>query len=119
VNATGDEMRTDGTLTVVQLANCANSQTEYTRANPLIPIHPRSRLVRYLRTQVLIYKGDVIRGNLIYSGYYVGCIGIHALRFRHRHGQEEDADGLPLSPVSPDTLFPQLAFGGGPSATAR
>jgi len=25
VNATGDEMRTDGMLTVVQLADCANS----------------------------------------------------------------------------------------------
>ena len=113
VNATGDEMRTDGMLTVVQLADCANSRTEYTRANPLIPIHPRSRLVRYLRTQVLLYKGDVVRGNLVYSGYYVGRIGIHALRFRHQHGQEEDADGLPLSPVSPDTLFPQIALGAG------
>ena len=113
VNATGDEMRTDGMLTVVQLADCANSRAEYRRTNPLIPIHPRSRLVRYLRTQVLLYKGDVVRGNLIYSGYYVGRIGIHALRFRHQHGQEEDADGLPFSPVSPDTLFPQFALGGG------
>jgi hypothetical protein len=113
VNATGDEMRTAGALTVVQFADCANSRTEYTRANPLIPIHPRSRLVRYLRTQVLLYKGDVVRGNLIYSGYYVGRIGIHALRFRHQHGQEEDADGLPFSPVSPDTLFPRITFGGG------
>jgi LssY C-terminus len=113
VNATGDEMRTAGALTVVQLADCANSQTEYARANPLIPVRPRSRLVRYFRTQVLVYKSDVVRGNLIFSGYYVGRVCIHALRFRHRHGQEEDADGLPLSPVSPDTLFPQITFGGG------
>ena len=113
VNATGDEMRTDGMLTVVQLADCANSPTEFTRANPLIPVRPHSRLVRYLRTQVLLYRGDVVRGNLIYSGYYVGRIGIHALRFRHLHGQEEDADGLPFSPVSPDTLFPPITFAGG------
>ena len=38
---TGDEMRTEGMLTVVQLADCANSQTEVARANPLIPIRPR------------------------------------------------------------------------------
>lgn len=113
MNATGDEMRTDGELTVVQLADCANSPTQYTRANPLIPVRPHSRLVRYLRTQVLVYRSDVVRGNLIYSGYYVGRVCIHALRFRHRHGQEEDADGLPLSPVSPDTLFPQITLGGG------
>jgi len=113
VNATGDEMRTAGALTVVQLAECTNTRTENARANPLIPVRPHSWLVRYLRTQVLLYKGDVVRGNLIYSGYYVGRIGIHALRFRHQHGQEEDADGLPFSPVSPDTLFPQITFGGG------
>jgi len=113
VNATGDEMRTAGALTVVQLAECTNTRTENARANPLIPVRPHSWLVRYLRTQVLLYKGDVVRGNLIYSGYYVGRIGIHALRFRHQHGQEEDADGLPFSPVSPDTLFPQITFAGG------
>jgi hypothetical protein len=119
VNATGDEMRTNGTLSVVQLADCANSPAASSRANPLIPVRPHSWLVRYLRTQILVYKGDVVRGNLIYSGYYVGRVCIHAFRFRHRHGQEEDADGLPLSPVSPDTLFPQFAFNGPAAAPAR
>jgi len=113
VNATGDQMRTDGTLTVVQLADCQPPTFEYTRGNPLIPIHPRSRIARFLRTQVLVYKGDVVRGNLIYSGYYVGRICVHAFRFHHQHGQEPDADGLPLSPVSPDTLFPNITLGGG------
>ncbi|HET7109177.1 MAG TPA: LssY C-terminal domain-containing protein [Candidatus Acidoferrum sp.] len=110
MNATGDEMRTDGMLTVVQLADCANSQTQVAHTTPLIPIHPHSRFVRYLRTQVLIYKGDVIRGNLIFSGYYVGRVCIHAFRTRHQHGQEEDSDGLPLSPASPDTLFPPITI---------
>ena len=119
VNATGDEMRTDGVLTVVQLADCSNSPATLARANPLIPVHPHSRLVRYLRTQVLAYRGDVVRGNLIFSGYYVGRVCIQAFRSRHRHGQEEDADGLPLSPISPDTLFPQFAFNGTSVAAAR
>src|SRR5260370_1306942 len=114
VNATGDEMRTDGMLTVVQLADCANSRTEYTRANPLIPIHPRSRLVRYLRTQVLLYKGDVVRGNLVYSGYYVGRIGRPTLRVRPPHAQEEHADCLPLRPSLPCT-----PGGGDPAAVPR
>jgi len=116
VNATGDEMRTNGALSVVQLTDCANSPAAYSRANPLIPVRPHSRLVRYLRTQILIYKGDVFRGNLIYSGYYVGRVCIRAYRFRHQHGQEEDADGLPLSPVSPDNLFPEFAFNGAGAA---
>ena len=111
-NATGDAMSTDGALTVVQLRDCHREGVDSAHAKPLIPIHPRSRLVRYLRTQVLAYRSDVVRGNLIYSGYFVACLGIHRLR-RHHHGQDDDfEDGLPLSPVSPDTLFPQISLTG-------
>src|SRR5208283_193198 len=120
MNATGDEMRTDGTLTVVQLSNCDRPAVEYTRSQPMIPIHPRSRFARYLRTQVLVYKSDVFRGNIIYSAYDLTRMSIHALRFRHRHGQEDDSDdGMPLSPVSPDTLFPQMITFGTESASAK
>jgi hypothetical protein len=118
-NATGDEMRTDGTLTVVQLADCEGPAIENTRANPLIPVRPRLRIARYLRTQVLVYKSDVFRGNIFYSAFDLTRMGIHAFRYRHRHGQADDPDdGLPLSPVSPDTLFPQITFSGG-SGLAR
>lgn len=112
LNATHDEMTTNGDLTVVQLRDCQGPDLASAQARPLIPIHPRSRLVRYLRTQILAYKGDVVRGNLIYSGYFVGALGIRRLRYRHQHGHADPLDdGLPLSPVSPDTLFPQLTFG--------
>src|SRR5579864_41850 len=50
-NSTGDEMRTDGTLTVVQLADCEHPAIAITRGNPLIPVRPHSRLARYIRTQ--------------------------------------------------------------------
>jgi hypothetical protein len=114
LNATGDEMRTDGALTIVELAKCNHPVEQYTRANPLIPIRPRSRFARYLRTQVLVYKSDVVRGNIIYSAFDLTRMGIHAIRFRHRRAQDDDSDdGLPLSPVSPDTLFPQITFAGG------
>lgn len=113
LNATGDEMQTNGDLTVVELGKCDHPATQYTRANPLIPVRPRSRFARYLRTQVLVYKSDVFRGNIIYSAFDLTRMGIHALRYRHRRAQDEDSDdGLPLSPVSPDTLFPQITFAG-------
>jgi hypothetical protein len=113
-NATGDEMRTDGMLTVVALGDCDYLPANYAHWAPLIPARPRSRFVRYLRTQVLVYKSDVVRGNIIYGGYDLTRMGIHAFRYRHRHGQIDDSDdGIPLSPVSPDTLFPQITFGGG------
>jgi len=113
MNATGDQMFTDGTLTVVQLGNCDPPALGAAHASPLIPVRPRSRFARYLRTQVLLYKSDVVRGNIVYGSFDLARMGIHALRYRHRHPQDdEDDDGLPLSPVSPDTLFPQISFAG-------
>ena len=110
INSSGDEMRTDGMLTIVELKDCNRPSIEYTRFNPLIPIRPRSRVVRYFRNEVLLYKSDVIRGNILYSGFDLCRMGIHTLRHRH-DGDQADDDGLPLSPVSPQTLFPQLEFG--------
>lgn len=110
VNSSGDEMRTDGMLTVVQLKDCNRPTIEYTRYNPLIPIRPRSRVVRYFRNEVLLYKSDVVRGNILYSSFDLCRMGIHS--FRHRHDGTQDLDdGLPLSPVSPQTLFPQVEIG--------
>lgn len=106
VNATGDEMRTDGMLTIVQLKNCNWPSMEYTRLNPLIPIRPRSRVARYFRNEVLLYKSDVVRGNILYSGFDLCRMGIHSLRHRHDGSGNVD-DGLPLTPASPQTLFPQ------------
>lgn len=105
VNATGDEMRTDGMLTVVHLKNCNRPAIEYTRANPLVPIRPRSRLARYFRNQILMYKSDVVRGNLIYGTFDLCRMSIHSLR--HRHNEAPTDDGLPVSPASPETLMPQ------------
>jgi hypothetical protein len=109
MNATGDEMHTDGTLTVVQLKKCEAPHIEYTRKDPLIPVRPRSKAARYLRRQVLIYKSDVIRGNIIYSVFDLARMSFHGLH--HHHPDAEDDDGLPLSPISPETLYPQYAPG--------
>jgi len=70
-------------------------------------VRPRNRFVRYLRTQVLLYKSDVIRGNIIYSAFDLSLMSIRSLRHRHST-QNDDDDDLPMSPVSPDTLFPQF-----------
>ena len=108
MNATGDEMRTDGMLTVVQLKDCTRPEVEYTRMNPLIPIRPRSKFERYLRNEILLYKSDVIRGNILYGAFDLCRLGIHSLR--HRHDVPSD-DGFPIAPVSPQTLFPNFETG--------
>jgi hypothetical protein len=107
-NATGDEMRTDGMLTVVQLKDCNRPAIEYTQFNPLVPIRPHSRVVRYFRNEILLYKSDVVRGNVLFGAFDLCRMGIHSLR--HRHDVSSD-DGFPLSPVSPQTMFPNLETG--------
>ena len=109
VNSTGDEMRTDGSLTVVHLKACDRPGLTNTRANPQIPIRPHSRVVRYFRNRVLLYKSDVIRGNILYSTFDLCRMSILSLRRRHGHSpDEDDDDSLPMSPVSPETLFPSF-----------
>jgi LssY C-terminus len=111
VNSTGDEMRTDGVMTIVQLKDCHRPVIAYTRSNPLIPIRPRSRIVRYFRNEVLLYKSDVVRGNILYSAFDLCRMGVHFYRHRHDGTADDIDDGLPISPVSPQTLFPQIEIG--------
>ena len=109
VNSTGDEMHTDGVLSIVHLKDCEMPATFFTRGNPLISIRPRSRAARYLRSQVLVYKSDVVRGNIVYGAFDLARLGFRSLR--HRGTNAEDDNNLPLSPVSPDSLFPQITTG--------
>ncbi len=106
VNSTGDEMKTDGVLTVVHIKQCDEPSIQYARGNPLIPIHPKSRVARYFRSQILVYKSDVIRGNVIYSAFDLTRMSVRSFRHRHDSNAPDDEDDLPMSPVSPDTLFP-------------
>lgn len=107
LNSTGDEMHTDGNLTVVHLKSCAMPVMQSSRNTPFIPVRPSNRIVRYLRTQVLLYKSDIIRGNIIYSVFDLSRMGIRSLR--HPHATQND-DDVVMFPLSPDTPFPQLAF---------
>jgi hypothetical protein len=106
VNATGDAMRTDGLLTVVQLKDCNRPAVE-SASTVAIPIHPHSRVVRYFRNQVLLYKSDVIRGNIIYGAFDLCRMSIHS--FRHRNGGPIEDDQHSTF-VSAETLLPQISF---------
>ena len=88
VNATGDEMDTLGVLDVVQLQSCEPPAVAYTLRNPLIPIRPRRWISRYLRTEVLLYKSDVVRGNLVYGAFDLIRMGVGYWR----HHREDSAN---------------------------
>lgn len=102
-NSTGDVMRTNGGLTVVYLRDCDRPAVAY-GPSASISIHPHSRMVRYFRNRILLYKSDVIRGNIIYGMFELFQMSVRS--FRHRNPSPLDDDNLPFSPTSPEALLP-------------
>jgi LssY C-terminus len=80
MNATGDAMRTDGSLAVVQLKDCENPVFEQASDAPAVQSRPRSKFARYLRMQVLSYRSDLIRGNILYGGFELTRLVVRARR---------------------------------------
>jgi hypothetical protein len=84
-NATGDPMRTDGSLAVVQLQDCANPVFEPANDEQAVPTRPRSKFARYLRMQVLSFRSDLIRGNIVYGAFDLTRM---AIRARQQHQEK-------------------------------
>ncbi|HVH50406.1 MAG TPA: LssY C-terminal domain-containing protein [Candidatus Bathyarchaeia archaeon] len=80
INATGDPMRTDGSLAVVELKDCENPVFVQESQVKAAGTRPRSRLLRYLRMQVLSFRSDLIRGNILYGGFELTRLVVRARR---------------------------------------
>jgi len=88
MNATGDAMRTDGSLAVVQLKDCENPVFEQQTADaPAVAARPHSKFARYVRMQVLSFKSDVVRGNIVYGLFDLTRM---AIRARRNHAQRAE-----------------------------
>jgi hypothetical protein len=82
MNATGDAMHTDGSLAAVQLKDCENPVFERQEADSeaMAAARPHSKFARYLRMQVLSFKSDVVRGNIVYGMFDLTRMAIRAKR---------------------------------------
>jgi LssY C-terminus len=78
VNATGEEMRTDGELAVVRLKDCTSELGA--TPQPSAPFRARNRVFRYVRDQILIFRSDIWRANIIYGVYDLGRMTVAASR---------------------------------------
>lgn len=109
MNATGDAMRTDGSLAVVQLKDCENPVFEQKADDaPAIATRPHSKFARYLRMQVLSFKSDVVRGNIVYGMFDLTRM---AIRARRNHAQrvemarQVESKPQPHQTVATDTIL--------------
>jgi hypothetical protein len=107
-NATGDAMRTDGSLAVVQLKDCENPVFAQVSDAPAVQSRPRSKFARYLRMQVLSFRSDLIRGNIVYGGFELTRMAVRA----RRHRAEKIAMARRTEPVVPFAVVNVAAVNG-------
>ena len=79
-NATGDPVTTDGALAVVKLKTCQPSVPELAEAPQTANFKPGNHLFRYFRRQILTFRSDIWRANIIYGVYDLGHMSFAALR---------------------------------------
>lgn len=79
-NATGDPVRTDGEIAVVQLKDCQPVSARLNSNSNGPQFRPGNHAFRYLRRQILTFRNDIWRANIIYGIYDVGRMAVNALR---------------------------------------
>jgi len=75
-NATGEAVSTDGGLAFVHLKDCP-SDTKVTPSQK-VRTRPGNRVFRYVRSQILIFRSDIWRANIIYGLYDLGRMMVTA-----------------------------------------
>jgi hypothetical protein len=79
-NATGDAIRTDGSVAVITLKTCEPSEPQLDSATKSGTFKPGNLVFRYVRRQILTFRNDIWRENIIYGAYDVGRMAVTALR---------------------------------------
>jgi hypothetical protein len=91
-NATGDRMRTDGQMAVLQMNACSNPH-QITATSDTLPMHGKL-LARLLRREILSARSDLIRGNIYWRAYE----GVRSVvTMIQNHMQPPDLDSAPQS----------------------
>jgi hypothetical protein len=79
-NATGDVVHTDGSVAVVTLQDCHPANPELDSNEKNGSFKPGNHVFRYIRKQILTFRNDIWRANIIYGVYDVGRMTVTALR---------------------------------------
>jgi len=75
-NATDEAVSTDGELAVVRLKDCPSDAGTTPQQNA--QTRPGNRVFRYVRSQILIFRSDIWRANIIYGAYDLGRMMVTA-----------------------------------------
>jgi hypothetical protein len=95
-NATGDLVSTDGALAIVELKQCEPMVPELGSGTATTRFRPGNRVFRYFRRQILTFRSDIWRANIIYGTYDLTRMSIVA--WRHHTALNREANAY-LQPV--------------------
>lgn len=97
-NATGDTVRTDGDLAVVQLKQCQPAVPGLASNTAGTNFKAGNHVFRYFRRQILTFRSDIWRANIIYGVYDLARMSIDAMRHHPAPPptQQAKADARPL-----------------------
>jgi hypothetical protein len=101
-NATGDAVRTDGSIAVVQLQDCRPMAPELASSPAKASFKPGNYAFRYVRKQILTFRNDIWRANIVYGLYDVGRMAVAAMR--HQPVPPMNGDDRPTVAVLPGAI---------------
>jgi len=106
-NATGDPMRTDSRLAIVQVNACSAPASTLQFDNAALPLHG-SKVQRFARREILSLRSDVVRENIYWRSYEGVRWMVTAYRARGGRGQESEA--RPIAKDEPRQGTDRAAF---------
>jgi LssY C-terminus len=98
-NAIGDVMYTDGSVAVITLQECRPIDPQLDSNSHGGNFKPGSYVFRYVRKQILTFRNDIWRANIIYGVYDAGRMAVTALR--HKPPLPRQPDAIDAGPKVP------------------
>jgi hypothetical protein len=105
-NATGDLMRTDGAIAVVQLQDCQPVVPGLSSSPTTAGYKPGNYVFRYVRKQILTFRNDIWRANIVYGAYDLGRMAVAAMR--HQPVPPMSGDDKPAVAILPNPSLPGI-----------
>ncbi len=95
-NSTGDLVTTDGALAVVELKECQPMVPGLASETASARFRPGNRVFRYFRRQILTFRSDIWRANIIYGAYDLTRMSIVAWRHHSASNTNREANAYLL-----------------------
>jgi len=99
-NSIGDPMRSDGALAVIRLQDCSSPQAASPAPGTAASYHSGSRAFRFVRRQILTFRSDIWRANIVYGTFDLGRMIVTEMRSGRRR-QEISEQKLPAPAPEP------------------